>query len=71
MSVTGLVLAAIGELSALSLIVPGALFLIPLARFPGFIWLMIAGFTLANSRMRVRTANPVRSSSEPTAAPAS
>jgi hypothetical protein len=70
-SVTGLVLAVIGELSALSLIVPSALFLIPLTRFPGFVWLMIAGFTLANSKMRVRTANPVRSSSEPLGAPAS
>ena len=29
----------------------------------GFVWLIIAGFTLANSTTRARTANPVRSSS--------
>lgn len=44
--VMGIALGAIGELSALSLLVPGALFLIPLTRFPGFIWLIAAGFTL-------------------------
>jgi len=46
LSVLGIVLAAIGELSALSLIVPPALFLIPLTRFPGFVWLIVAGFKL-------------------------
>jgi hypothetical protein len=56
--VTGIVLAVIGELSALSLIVPSALFLIPLTRFPGFVWLIIAGFKLANSRMRVSATDP-------------
>jgi hypothetical protein len=48
--VMGLVLAVVGELSALSLIVPRALFLIPLTRFPGFIWLIAAGFALAGHR---------------------
>lgn len=48
--VLGLVLAVIGELSTLSLLVPGALFLIPLTRFPGFIWLIAAGFTLRKQR---------------------
>jgi hypothetical protein len=42
----GVVLGIIGELSALSLVVPGALFLIPLTRFPGFVWLIAAGFKL-------------------------
>jgi hypothetical protein len=46
--VLGLVLAVVGELSALSLIVPQALFLIPLTRFPGFVWLIAAGFKLAD-----------------------
>jgi len=46
----GLVLAVIGELSALSLVIPKALFLIPLTRFPGFIWLIAAGFALPNTR---------------------
>lgn len=49
-SILGLVLAGIGELSALSLVVPQALFLIPLTRFPGFIWLAAAGFTLPRQR---------------------
>jgi hypothetical protein len=45
----GLVVAGIGELSVLSLVIPQALFLIPLTRFPGFIWLIAAGFTLPSS----------------------
>jgi len=48
--VFGLVLAVIGELSALSLVIPNALFLIPLTRFPGFIWLIGAGFALPKTR---------------------
>jgi hypothetical protein len=40
--VFGFALGIIGELSALSLVVPQALFLIPLTRFPGFIWLIAA-----------------------------
>jgi hypothetical protein len=44
--VFGLALGVIGELSALSLVVPQALFLIPLTRFPGFIWLVAVGFAL-------------------------
>jgi hypothetical protein len=46
----GIALAIIGELSALSLIIPKALFLIPLTRFPGFIWLIGAGFALPKTR---------------------
>jgi hypothetical protein len=46
----GVTLGVIGELSSLSLIVPGALFLIPLTRFPGFVWLIAAGFKLPHSR---------------------
>jgi hypothetical protein len=42
----GLVLAACGELSWISMVVPGALFLIPLTCFPGFHWLIAAGFLL-------------------------
>jgi len=44
--VLGIGLGAIGELSWLSLIVPRALFLIPLTRFPAFVWLIAAGFAL-------------------------
>jgi hypothetical protein len=45
-AIFGLVLAVTGELSWLSLIVPNALFLIPLTRFPGFVWLIFVGFRL-------------------------
>ncbi len=48
--VLGLVLAVIGELSWFSLIVPGAGVLIPLTRFPGFVWLIAAGFALPATR---------------------
>ena len=48
--VFGLVLAVIGELSALALVIPNALFLIPLTRFPAFIWLIAAGFALPKTR---------------------
>lgn len=44
----GIAIGAVGELSWLSLIVPQALFLVPLTRFPAFIWLAWAGFRLPN-----------------------
>ncbi|HXB11835.1 MAG TPA: hypothetical protein VNZ45_07610 [Bacteroidia bacterium] len=44
--VFGIILAVIGELSWLNLIFPQALFLIPLTRFPAFVWLIIVGFIL-------------------------
>ena len=42
----GLFLAACGELSVFNLISPQLLFLIPLTRFPGFIWIIAVGFAL-------------------------
>ena len=45
----GLILAVIGELSWFSMVVPAALFLIPLTRFPAFVWLIAAGFLLPKS----------------------
>ena len=42
----GLLLAVAGELSWLNLVFPQVLFLIPLVRFPGFIWLIATGFML-------------------------
>jgi hypothetical protein len=48
--VFGLILAAAGELSWLHLAFPRLLFLIPLVRFPGFIWLMVVGFLLPKAR---------------------
>jgi len=50
LTVFGLALAIIGELSALSLVIPSVLFLIPLTRFPSFLWLIAAGFYLPRSR---------------------
>jgi hypothetical protein len=47
--VSGLALGIIGELSALNLVIPQALLLIPLTRFPGFVWLIAAGFALPAS----------------------
>src|SRR5438874_2503398 len=42
----GIALGICGELSWLNLIVPKTLFLVPLTRFPGFVWLIVAGFAL-------------------------
>jgi hypothetical protein len=42
----GLALSVVGELSALSLVLPQLIFLIPLTRFPSFIWLIVAGFKM-------------------------
>jgi hypothetical protein len=39
----------IGELSWLDILFPKALLLIPLIRFPGFVWLIAAGFALPNT----------------------
>jgi hypothetical protein len=44
--VLGIALAVCGELSWLNLLFPQALFLIPLTRFPGFVWTIAAGFLL-------------------------
>jgi hypothetical protein len=43
---SGLAIAAIGELSWLEILFPKLLPLIPLTRFPGFAWLMMTGFLL-------------------------
>lgn len=49
--VLGLVLAAAGELSVFYFLNPKLLFLIPLTRFPGFIWIVSVGFLMPNSRV--------------------
>src|SRR5215475_2308546 len=51
----GLIVAAICELSALSLVFPKAGILLPLGRFPAFIWLIGAGFTMPKSRGKPET----------------
>lgn len=56
---SGLLLAVIGELSWLHLpFYPKFLFFIPLTRFPGFLWLIAAGFALPASRSRAAGSRP-------------
>jgi hypothetical protein len=50
----GLVVAVMGELSWLDILFPKVLFLIPLTRFPGFVWLTAAGFALPKTIDRER-----------------
>jgi hypothetical protein len=47
---SGLVLAAIAELSTLVLILPGAVFLLPLARLFTFAWMIVVGAMLPKSK---------------------
>jgi hypothetical protein len=48
----GLVVAAVAELSTLALVAPAAAYLLPLARFPGFVWIVCAGVLLPRSRRK-------------------
>jgi hypothetical protein len=50
MVVFGIILGVIGETSCLALLSPVMTALIPLTRFPGFVWLIIAGFMLARRK---------------------
>jgi hypothetical protein len=45
-TILGLVLAVCGVLSWLSIVFAPAVFLIPLTRFPGFVWMIAVGFAL-------------------------
>ena len=51
--VFGLVLAVAAELSWLHMAFPQLLFLIPLVRFPGFVWLIAVGFLLPKTLVRI------------------
>lgn len=51
-AIFGLVVAVIGELSWLNFELPAALPLIPLTRFPGFIWMIAMGFALPSTKPR-------------------
>jgi hypothetical protein len=46
----GLILAGIAELSTLSLIAPQAGYLLPVARFGSYFWLIATGFTLTKNK---------------------
>jgi hypothetical protein len=53
----GIAVAICGELSWLYLMVPDALPLVPLTRFPGFVWMIAIGFVLPDrARTSTRTA---------------
>src|SRR5215472_9499299 len=54
--VIGLLIAVAGELSWFEIIFPKLLFLIPLTRFPGFFWLIAAGFLLPRSVEEMKAA---------------
>lgn len=50
----GLVVAAIAELSSLSLVFTPLVYLLPVARFVGLMWLIATGFLLPRSRAEVQ-----------------
>jgi hypothetical protein len=49
-AVTGIALAAVAELSTLALLLDPAMFLLPIARFGGLLWLIAAGALLPRRR---------------------
>ena len=51
---TGLVIAALAELSFLSMAIEPLQFLLPIGRFGGLLWLIAVGFLLPNDRREVR-----------------
>jgi hypothetical protein len=59
----GIAIGVLAELSSLSLLVNEAALLLPLTRFPGLIWLVSVGVTLAASRARERAPEPGAASS--------
>jgi hypothetical protein len=54
MMISGVVLAAVAELSWLALVLPAASGLLPVARFPGLAWLIVAGALLPRRRKGAR-----------------
>jgi hypothetical protein len=50
----GLVIAAVAELTSLSLVFTPLGYLLPAVRFPGFIWMIAAGYLLPRSRVEAR-----------------
>ena len=56
LALAGVALGLVGELSALTLVLPSALILVPLTRFPGFLWLIAAGFMLSARTRRATDA---------------
>ncbi|GAA3372933.1 hypothetical protein [Streptomyces racemochromogenes] len=52
LALSGLVIAALAELSTLVLLTQAAALLLPIARFAGLLWLIAAGFLLPRRRVR-------------------
>jgi hypothetical protein len=46
----GLAVAAVSELSSLTIAIAPAMYLLPVARFAGFVWIIVAGGTLPSTR---------------------
>ena len=63
LAISGVLLGIVGELSSLTLVIPSALYFVPMTRFPGFIWLIAAGFMLSGHARQV-TEVPIPSQSE-------
>lgn len=55
LAVAGIVIAALAEVSTVSLIWPAAGVLLPLARFPALLWLLAAAAMLPRDRRQVRS----------------
>jgi hypothetical protein len=54
----GLIIAAVAELTVVTLIWPGLSVLLPIARFPALLWLIAAGLRLPLRRTRRDAASP-------------
>lgn len=54
----GLAIAVIAELSTLALVSPSLAILLPIARFPALIWLVVAGVLLPHQRRRTQVPRP-------------
>ncbi|MGI5156917.1 hypothetical protein [Microbispora sp. CA-102843] len=73
LALAGLVIAAVAEISTLTLLVTEAAFLLPVARFTALAWLIAAGFLLPRTRTRQtgssrnRAKAPEERKEEPTA----
>jgi hypothetical protein len=57
---TGLVIAALAELSFLSMAIEPLQFLLPIGRFGGLLWLIAVGFLLPNDRREVPRGSAAR-----------
>jgi hypothetical protein len=62
---TGLTLAAIAELSTLGLVFPKLAVLLPIARFPAYLWLIALGFALPRSRSLLTASPSLRATVQP------